>query len=228
MEEVLRAGTIRFLLEKERVRLDVKGNEGAGIKVQDGSIIQGDPIDDSFLITVEDFMNILFGIYGIEEKVVLNMGAKRIEVSKSRDVFLKFTDFSNKRRTIFYLNTGDFRKLLLRAEVIRCQLKEIRFFHKGVYVRYDKVKGVLSFASEEESDELYGISLYIFKEVIRNGITYDLGFHSFGAGKVSVTKPNGRIVLGGKWKDTSHTKSFILAPDRDIPKLTAKIFVATR
>lgn len=226
--EKLRFGSIKLFLEGGRICLEVKGAEGAGIKDKEGRVLQGAPVEDVFYLTVEEFMDLLFGLYGIEDKVVLNMDTKRIEVGKSKDTFLKFTNFASQQRTIFYLSQEELGKVLLKAEVLRCSLDEIRFFHNGIVVRFDRKNNTLSFASDEESEELYGYSLFLFKEIIRDGMTYDLGFLTFGAGKLSVVKPSGRIVLGGKWKDFSYTRNFLFAQDREIPKLTAKVFIATR
>lgn len=218
---------VRFLLEGEKVVLEVKGERGAGIRKGE-EVVEGKPVEGRFVLTVEEFMDLLFGLYGIEERVVLNLDAKRIEVGRSKDRFLKLTNFASQERSIFYLSGENLARVLLKAEVVRCSLGEVRFFHEGVFVRWDKRWNTLSFVREDESEELYGVSLFTFKEVLRDGMRYELGFMSFGAGKLSVVKPSGRIVIGGRWKDRSSTTSFLLAPSREIPKLTAKVFVATR
>ncbi len=229
MKEILSAGEISFEVSKERVKLSVKGKYGADILVEEQGVKEATPIEDTFTLTVEEFMDFMFAVYGVEEKWKWNDNTRRIEIGRANDYFIKFTNFAKGQRTIFYLKELEREKLMVRLETLKGQLKEVRFKHfpGGVTVLYDWEK--LHFITERESDVLYGYSLELFKEIVRDGLTSEVGFLSFGAGKISLNKPTGSLSIGGRaYKDRTQTSTFYLAEGISIPKLTAKTYLAVR
>ena len=226
--ESFSGGEIGFDVGKEIVRVNVKGKYGADILVENKGMVEGEPINDSFLLTIEEYMDFMFALYGIEKEFKWNDANKRIEVgNRSGDYYVKFTNFSENRRSIFYLRNIEKDKLLLLLEAVRGQLREVRFRHEEVSVLYDWNE--LHIISENEGDIIYGYSLELLKEIIRDGFTNEIGFLSFGAGRISLNKNTGSIVIGGKaYKDTSWTDTFYLAEGVSVPKLTAKLYLAVR
>lgn len=228
MKEVFSAGEIGFEVRRSRVQVFVKGKYGADISIEGKGLVEGEPIEDSFQLSTEEFMDFMFAVYGIEEKWKWNDDVRRVEVGRAGDWFVKFTNFARNQRTIFYLKNRDKEKLLLKLETVRGLLPEVRFKHENrVTVVYDWKN--LHFITERESDLLYGYSLELFKEIIRDGLTSEVGFLSFGAGRISINKPSGSISIGGKaYKDRTVTHTFYLAEGVGIPKLTAKTYLAVR
>lgn len=229
MKEEFSAGEISFSLKGGEIKISVKGKYGADMTVEGKGVKSALPIEDTFSLSVEEFMDFMFAVYGIEEQWKWNDDIRRLEVGRSKDIYVKFTNFPKEQRTIFYLKRGEREKLMLRLEALRGQLREVRFKHfpGGVSVIYDWTN--LHFITERESDVLYGYSLELFKEIIRDGLTSELGFLSFGAGKISINKPSGSISIGGKaYKDRTTTSTFYLAEGVSIPKLTAKTYLAVR
>lgn len=221
----LKGGKLEVFPKEDRVILKVEGKTSADILIPEEGIREGKEVRDEFSLPVEKFMELFFFLYGIEEKVVLNLDNKRIECGVSRDPFIKFTVFPD-RRTIFYLGEQDLDRVKLGFESLVRSLPEVKFFHEDVFVRYSD--GVLQLATSEESIEVRGFTLTLMREVIRNGFT-DVLFLSFGAGGVSIVKPTGHISFRGRvYKDRTRTVNFHLCKGRPVPKLTAKIYLVIR
>lgn len=226
-EETFSAGEISFESKGRLIKLSVRGKYSADILIDSRGIRSAKPIEDTFQFQVEEFMDFMFAIYGIEERWKKSDGVRRIEVGRADDYFVKFTNFAKEQRTIFYLRGEERENLMVRLETIRGQLREIRFRHENVMVVYDWDE--LHFITDRESDVLHGYSLELFKEVIRDGLGSKTGFLSFGAGKISLNKPEGYVSIGGKvYKDRTRTDTFYLAEGVPIPKLTAKTYLAVR
>lgn len=227
----LQYGSIDIRVKGDALETKVSGKFAVPI-VREEEEIPAEPFQDALRLSVSEFMDILFVLYGVEDKVVLNKGKFRVEVGRKEHPFLRFTDFETVKRSVFYLKGEDFSKVLSLLSVVKCELPRLEFTHtngdNAISVVMDRVKGELHFLHSEESEVLYGQSLIMLKEIIRGGLTDDLGFLTFGAGKFSLIKPSGRISIGGVYKDRGITTNFILAQGRSVPKLTAKVYLCVR
>jgi len=206
--------------EGRTVYLEYRGTKGADILTEEG-IVEGAPFEGVIPLSVSEFMELLFSLY-FNRDFLLRKGYLELKKGKSSDVFLKFTNYAKRERSIFYVK--NLNELIEKLEKVRASLEELFFIHDDLFVRYKD--GTLELISPSLSESYSPKTVRELEEVYRFGAFTKSGFINYGVGKhLSILKPEGEIRFGAK---VYPEKTDFILTDKKVPLLFTKIYLTVR
>jgi len=210
---------LSFEVKNGRVHLFAYGEKGADILLPEEGIVEGKPFKGEINLSVYEFMDFLFSFY-LNKNFLLRKGNLELRKGKSEDVFIKLTDYSVGRRSIFYIK--DLKHFLEKLEKVKAQLEILRFKHSNLHCEYNGESLILT--TESVSEEIYPERIEEIISIVRFGLYGGWDYLNYGVGKISILKPEGFLRVG----DSVFTSTATFINGKEVPEATVKVYLCVR
>lgn len=212
-------GRIEFFVKKDGIELFGEGDKGVDILIPGEGIIEGKPFIGAINLNIYEFMDLLFSFY-FDREYTIRKENLELKKGKSKDIFLKLTDYSKRQRSMFYIK--DLRKFLEKVEKTKGEIQTLRFRHLNLHVEYDRE--TLNLTTESVDERIYPQRIEEIIEIVRFGLYGGWDFITYGVGKVSILKPDGYLRVG----DRIFTEKTRFLNGKEVPEALIKVYLCVR
>ncbi|HIQ49419.1 MAG TPA: hypothetical protein EYH58_07315 [Aquifex aeolicus] len=211
---------MRIWCEGEKVYIGFEGERGADIFIPEKGIIEGKPFRGTISLSVSEFIELLYSFY-FDRDYVVRRGNLELKKGKSEDVFLKFTDYSKLERSILYIK--DLESYLEKFEKVKKALSKKYVFHDDLFILEEE--GELELASPSYTERYRKKTVLEIIEIFRFGAFTESGYFTYGAGRLSILKPDGELRFAEK---VYPQKTYFVLTGKEVPEALAKIYLLVR